>query len=440
MEILLKLYPNVDWLFVSLLLKAYSFACETLIPLGIGPYFRTRLRHGKEMPERLSERYGAPTISRPECARIVWIHGASVGESLASLPLIERLLEADPNLWVLSTSGTVTSARLMSQRLPKRAIHQFLPLDVPSWIEKFLSYWKPELGLWMESEVWPNTLLAAKKHNIPLVLMNARVSKTSQKRWQHVSGTFQEILSCFDMILTQTKEQEDFFKTHGATNVWTTGNIKFASAPLPYDALEKERVEKVLDGRPLWIAASTHEGEEDLVAKAHLLIKEQIPNALCVIIPRHPNRAQDLCQRLSVYGAVSRRSLHEDPSPATDFYLADTLGELGLFFRLSPLVFLGGSLVPVGGHNLIEPAQIGCALIHGPHMFKQEELTRHFKAAGASHMVTSVADLAQTIITLLTSYQQTHAAIEKAKYVAKEQKDSFDLTWQKICPYLRRLS
>ena len=125
MEILLKLYPNVDWLFVSLLLKAYSFACETLIPLGIGPYFRTRLRHGKEMPERLSERYGAPTISRPECARIVWIHGASVGESLASLPLIERLLEADPNLWVLSTSGTVTSARLMSQRLPKRAIHQF---------------------------------------------------------------------------------------------------------------------------------------------------------------------------------------------------------------------------------------------------------------------------------------------------------------------------
>jgi 3-deoxy-D-manno-octulosonic-acid transferase len=409
MEILLKLYPNVDWLFVSLLLKAYSFACETLIPLGIGPYFRTRLRHGKEMPERLSERYGAPTISRPECARIVWIHGASVGESLASLPLIERLLEADPNLWVLSTSGTVTSARLMSQRLPKRAIHQFLPLDVPSWIEKFLSYWKPELGLWMESEVWPNTLLAAKKHNIPLVLMNARVSKTSQKRWQHVSGTFQEILSCFDMILTQTKEQEDFFKTHGATNVWTTGNIKFASAPLPYDALEKERVEKVLDGRPLWIAASTHEGEEDLVAKAHLLIKEQIPNALCVIIPRHPNRAQDLCQRLSVYGAVSRRSLHEDPSPATDFYL-------------------------------VEPAQIGCALIHGPHMFKQEELTRHFKAAGASHMVTSVADLAQTIITLLTSYQQTHAAIEKAKYVAKEQKDSFDLTWQKICPYLRRLS
>ncbi|MBA4750183.1 MAG: 3-deoxy-D-manno-octulosonic acid transferase [Alphaproteobacteria bacterium] len=440
MQILLKLCPNVYWLFVSLLLNAYSFACETLVPLGIGPYFRSRLRRGKEMPERLSERYGAPTIPRPEGARIVWIHGASVGESLASLPLIERLLEADPTLWILSTSGTVTSARLMAQRLPARAVHQFLPLDVPSWIEKFLSYWKPELGLWMESEVWPNTLLAAKKHNIPLVLMNARVSKTSQKRWQHVSGTFQEILSCFDMILTQTKDQENFFKTQGMTNVWTTGNIKFASAPLPYDALEKERLEKVLAGRPLWVAASTHEGEENLVAKAHLLIKEKVPSALCVIIPRHPNRAHDLCQMLSSYGTVARRSLQEDPSPTTDFYLGDTLGELGLFFRLSPHVFLGGSLVPIGGHNLIEPAQIGCALIHGPYMFKQEELTRHFEAARASHMVTSPTELAETIITLLTSYKQTHAAIEKAKNVAQEQKESFELTWQKISPYLRRFS
>lgn len=423
----------------SLLLKTYACLCERLIPLAAPSYLDRRQTRGKEDPNRLQERYGHPTKDRPQ-GKLVWIHGASVGESLSSLSLIEKLLEARPDLYVLSTSGTLSSARLLEKRLPDRAFHQFLPLDVPSWCEKFLNHWKPDLVLWMESEIWPNTLLSAHKHDIPVLLLNARLSPNTHKRWQLFPKSFEKILSCFNTILTQTSEQEALFTQAGAKHVETTGNIKFCANPLPWDKNQEAHLIPRLEKRSLWVGASTHPGEEILLAQAHKALKKEFPNLLTIIIPRHPERAPEIRQSLTDFGAVAQRSMKEEITPHTDFYLVDTLGELGLFFHLSDLVFLGGSLVPIGGHNLIEPAQLNCTLLHGPHMFKQEELMYHFYRNEASVKVINVEHLISEGARLLGNKEQRQELAQKALDVVHSQSTCIQKIWQNILPFVERFS
>jgi 3-deoxy-D-manno-octulosonic-acid transferase len=340
----------------------------------------------------------------------------------------------------LSTSGTLSSARLLEERLPKRAFHQFLPLDAPSWCEAFLNYWKPDLALWMESEIWPNALLCTHKRGIPLVLLNARLSPKTHKRWQLFPKSFQSILSCFSAVLTQTSEQETLFTQAGATRAHATGNIKFCASPLPWDKTQEAPLGALLEGRPLWVGASTHRGEEILLAQAHTALKKEFPKLLTILIPRHPDRAPEIRRALIGFGCLKQRSLGEELTPDTDFYLVDTLGELGLFFRLSELVFLGGSLVPIGGHNLIEPAQLNCALLHGPHMFKQEELMYHFYKGEASVKVNNVENLILEGGRLLRNPQQRQNLAQKALDVVHSQSTCKQKIWQNILPFVERFS
>ena len=422
-----------------MLLKTYACLCERLIPLAAPSYLHRRQAQGKEDLNRLQERYGRATKERPQ-GKLVWIHGASVGESLSSLSLIEKLLETRPDLYVLSTSGTLSSARLLEKRLPERAFHQFLPLDAPSWCEAFLNYWKPDLALWMESEIWPNTLLCTHKRGIPLVLLNARLSPKTHKRWQLFPKSFQRILSCFSAVLTQTPEQEALFIQAGAKHVQATGNIKFCARPLPWDKTQEEHLLPLLEGRPLWVGASTHPGEEILLAQAHTALKKEFPNLLTILIPRHPDRAREIRQTLTGFGRLAQRSMGEEITPDTDFYLVDTLGELGLFFHLSELVFLGGSLVPIGGHNLIEPAQLNCALLHGAHMFKQEELMYHFYKGEASVKVKNMENLISEGGRLLRDEKQRQELAQKALDVVHSQSTCTQKIWQNILPFVERFS
>ncbi len=316
--------------------------------------------------DRLPERAGHTDLPRPE-GRLVWIHAVSVGEFRSILGLVERLVR--DGLRVLVTTTSTTSAALAAQRLPEGAFHQFSPLDTPQATRRFLDHWRPDLVAFVESEIWPNQIVAAHRRGLPLVLLNARLSARSLKRWQKLSATAQSLLARFSLILCQVKGTQQALTLLGAPAdlTSTTGDLKADADALPVDAQEAERLSSLIGGRPLWVAASTHEGEEDQVCAAHRVVTGQIPNALLILVPRHPERANAIAHQLAEEGwQVARRSKGETPGPATEIYLADTLGETGLWYTLAPIAFVAGSFAPVGGHNPYEPAHFGCAILHGP--------------------------------------------------------------------------
>ena len=316
--------------------------------------------------ERLAERAGHTAMPRPE-GRLVWIHAVSVGEFRSILGLVERLV-AD-GLCVLVTTTTATSATLAAQRLPKGAFHQFSPLDTPQATRRFLDHWRPDLVAFVESEIWPNQIVAAHRRDLPLVLLNARLSARSLKRWQKLPATARCLFARFSLILCQVKGTEQALRLLGAAPdlTSTTGDLKADADALPVDADEAARLSALIGERPLWVASSTHEGEEAQVAAAHRIVTGETPEALLILVPRHPERANAIAHQLADEGwQVARRSKGETPGPETEIYLADTLGETGLWYHLAPVVFVAGSFAPVGGHNPYEPAHFGCAILHGP--------------------------------------------------------------------------
>lgn len=402
-------------------------------------YLKKRLARGKEDPLRVGERFGIAGKARPN-GPLIWLHGASVGESVAALSVVAHLKKHLPHVTYLFTSGTKTSASLLEARMEEGMIHQYLPLDAPAWTQAFLNHWRPDLALWMESELWPGLLMEAYARQVPLVLLNARMSPKSLKRWQYLPQTFKRIMGCFRLILTQTKEQKDAFTLAGAQHAHVGGNIKFATAPLSWDGREAARLRDQLSGRPFWVAASTHEGEEALVCEAHRRLKETIPDLLTILIPRHPERAKRVQDLAHTYGQTCLRSTGAPITQASDFYLVDTLGEMGLFFHLSPLVFLGGSLTPIGGHNLIEPANLSCALLVGPHMFKQEEIMYHFREGDGYIEVTSVEEMVANVYDLLQNKERCLEWAQKALNVATTQRAHMDHVWHHLTPFTEALA
>lgn len=315
---------------------------------------------------RLPERAGYTTHPRPE-GRLVWVHAVSVGEFRSILGLIERL--AAGGLHVLVTTTTATSAQLAADRLPHGVIHQFSPLDTPQATRRFLDHWRPDLVAFVESEIWPNQIVDAHRRSLPLVLLNARLSARSLKRWQKLSTTAQSLFARFSLILCQVKGTEQALALLGAdpATTSTTGDLKADADALPFDETEATRLADAIGDRPLWVAASTHEGEEEHVTAAHRIVTDDRPDAMLILVPRHPERANAIAHQLADEGwTVARRSQGEAPNPDTQIYLADTLGETGLWYHLAPVVFVAGSFTPVGGHNPYEPAHFGCAVLHGP--------------------------------------------------------------------------
>jgi 3-deoxy-D-manno-octulosonic-acid transferase len=346
-----------------LTLRAYNTAASALEL--IAPFaLRQRALRGKEDRARLEERLGHAVKSRPT-GQLVWIHGASVGECMAVLPLIGELLKTE-NRSVLVTSGTVTSAQLMAERLPPHAFHQFAPLDTPASVARFLDHWSPDIGLFVDSEIWPNTLAGAKARDIPLALINGRMSARSFAGWRYAPRTAAAILSLYDVCLAQDDETAERLRGLGAKNVLVGGSLKADAPPLPADADKLAALRNAIGARPVFLAASTHAGEDEIILPAHDALRREFPELLTIVAPRHPERGPGIAM-LCGTRAAARRAAGSAPDRETAIYIADTIGELGLFYRLAPFALIGGSLIPHGGQNPLEPAHLGCAVLAGPH-------------------------------------------------------------------------
>lgn len=374
-----------------------------------------RARRGKEDPVRLSERMGVAGRPRPP-GPLLWLHAASVGEAQSALILLDALMAGEPDLRVLVTTGTVTSAGLMERRLPPGAIHQYAPLDHPGWVQAFLDHWRPDRVLWMESELWPNMLAALRERRIPAALINARLSPRSVRRWNYLRGMIAELLSGFTVILTQTDDDAANFRSLGAHNVIATGNLKYAAAPLPVDDAALAALLPAIHARPLWVYASTHDGEEDLACRLHTALRAALPDLLTVIVPRHPERRDAIMQTIARHNLPARlRSTDGQPQNGDAIYVADTMGELGLFYRLAAVACIGRSFSSDGGggHNPIEAAQLGCAVIHGPHVQNLQALFDDMNNAGAALRLADEADFEAQLRRLLTDSRACDALRDK---------------------------
>lgn len=377
-------------------LKGYARAmslARPVAPLVLGH----RERQGKEDPKRRPERLGVPSLPRPE-GTLAWFHAASVGETNAVLPVIQALLERRPDLSVLLTSGTVTSAGLAARRLPPRAMHQYVPLDIPEYARAFLAHWRPDLTVFTESEIWPNLILETHRAGRPLALVNARMSPRSFKRWQRRRDVSAPLFSRFTLILAQNERLARRFSELGGRDVRAVGNLKIDAPPPPVDAAGRERLEAAIGDRPLLVAASTHEGEELIIAEAHRVLAREFDGLVTLIAPRHPERGTGLAEDLKARGFnVAQRSAGALPDARTEIYIADTIGELGTFYAMSPVAFVGGSLVDRGGQNPIEAVRHGAAVITGPSWRNfADEYTALIKRSGAIE-VRNAADIADAI-------------------------------------------
>jgi len=381
------------------MLTLYRVTTTLLTPLA-GPMLSWRAAQGKEDPARLRERMGFASAPRP-AGRLVWLHGASIGESLALAPLIERFVQRDID--VLVTSGTVASANLLRARLPAGAVHQFLPLDAPQFVERFLDYWRPDMALFAESELWPNTIRAIHARRTPFVLVNARMSQSSVARWRSFSGAGAKLFGMIDLCLAQNPEDAARYLGLGAPRVRVAGNLKFDVPPPPAEASKLAEFNGAVGARPVWAAVSTHPGEEEIVLSAHADIASKTPGLMTIVAPRHPERGADIARLAQDRGLrVALRSQGEAPTRGVDVYVADTIGELGLFFRSAGLVFMGKSLAVGGGQNPIEPAKLGCAILHGPDVDNFAEAYSELNAAKAAARVQDAQGLARAAQFLLS--------------------------------------
>ena len=415
-------------------LASYRTLTTLAAPL-IGLYLRRRRSQGKEDRARFGERLGHAGRERP-AGPITWIHAASVGEAISVLPLIERIATAVPDGHVLLTTGTVTSARLMAERLPPRAFHQYVPADRPDAVRRFLDHWRPDVVLWVESELWPN-LISASAARAPLILVNGRMSERSFRRWQRFPRMATDVLGRFALCLAQNEKEARRLVGLGARHVRCVGNLKNAAPPLPVDEVELAHMRTSLGSRPRWLAASTHAGEETIAVEVHRALKRDHPGLLTIIVPRHAMRSSMVAEKLaSADLVVATRGGGEPVTAETDIYVAATMGELGLFYRLADLVFVGGSLVPHGGQNPLEPARLDCAILYGPHMENFADATSELEAAGAAERVDGGEALAAALGRFLAMPERCAARTAAARGVAAAKGEVLDAVFAEIAPFL----
>ncbi len=405
----------------------------------IGVYLGLRKARGKEDRDRFGERSGDPGRDRPD-GPLVWAHAASVGESLSLLPLIGRLVSERPGLNILVTTGTVTSAGLLAERLPVGAFHQYIPVDRVPYVRRFLDHWRPDLVLWAESEFWPNLIYETTGRGVPMVLVNGRISARSLSGWRRFGGFIGQLLSKFSLCLGQTGVDAQRLRQLGAKGAKYVGNLKFAAPPLPTDADMVAKFERALGSRPRWLAASTHAGEEELVGQIHQRLKANHAGLLTIIVPRHPDRGEDIASLLRDQGlSVARRSQGGALSADTDIYLADTLGELGLFYRLAGIAFMGKSLVPLGGQNPLEAARLDCAIVHGPHMMNFEDVTEGLRHTHGAEEVQDEKGLQAAIARLLNDPVERDRMAAAAGEVAMAEAGVLVAVMAELKPFLDAL-
>jgi 3-deoxy-D-manno-octulosonic-acid transferase len=361
-----------------ILYKIITILARPLIYL----YVLIRKFRGKEDPKRYTERFGYHSLPRPD-GTLILVHTASVGELISVLPLISELRLQKPAAYILVTTVTLSSARILQDRTKGdvQILHQYLPVDEPVSITRFLSHWKPDLFLLVESEIWPNLLTHTKAY-CPMILVNARISNKSFARWhKYFLPLAKPLFALFDLILPQSLRDEERTIALGGQNVRFVGNLKYSAPPLAAPPEKLELVKQQIGERKTLLIASTHGGEEEIIAQIFIKLKEQYPDLLLIIAPRHTNRATEIIELLQTLQlTVAQRSAAQEITAQTDVYLADTLGELGIFYSLSSFAFIGGSLIPIGGHNPVEPIKCGCKPIMGPYTHSFTEICQDLLA------------------------------------------------------------
>jgi 3-deoxy-D-manno-octulosonic-acid transferase len=420
-----------------LTLRAYGGLTSLLGPAA--PLLaRSRLKRGKEDPERIQERRGFATEERPP-GRLIWLHGASVGELLSIIPLVERLQAR--GVTVLVTTVTRTAAALAARRLPPGAIHQFMPWDVPAFIERFLNHWRPDLAIFAESELWPNLILRTTARGTPLIQVNGRMSERSFRGWQRVPRSIKALFSRFELCLMQTVDDARRVEALGAPRVSTTGNLKFDVPAPEAEPGAAMALAGAIGRRPVFLAASTHEGEDEIVLDAHRMMAPRLSNLLTIVAPRHPERGEAIAALAQAAGLQAcRRSLGELPGQRHAVYVADTLGEMGLFYRAAPVAFLGGSLIRHGGQNPIEPAKLGAAILHGPHVFNFAAVYAALAENQAARQVSGAQDLAEAALMLLTDQRERLRQREAAGETVTGLGGALERTLAAIEPYFLTLA
>jgi 3-deoxy-D-manno-octulosonic-acid transferase len=416
-----------------LTLGAYRLATRLATPLS-GVLLSLRLNKGKEDPLRVDERRGVASLTRPQ-GPLVWLHGASVGEALSLLPLIDRLTQSGRS--ALVTTGTVTSARLLAQRMPPGGLHQFAPLDAPGFMRRFFAHWRPDLALIAESELWPNMIVEARRAGVPLVMVNARMSPRSFERWRRAPGFIGALLGSVDLCLAQSRADADRLAALGARDVRVAGNLKFDAPTPPADRHELAALAGLTSGRQIWIAASTHAGEERIAAEAHLRVAETFPDALTLIAPRHPARGEAILAELQGMGLkCALRSRGERPDRETEVYVCDTIGELGLFYRLAGVVMVGKSFVREGGQNPIEAAKLACAILHGPHVGNFVDVYAMLDKAGGAALTSDAGELAAMLLALFGDPARLRAMARAAAGAVETEGGAADRIMQALAPLL----
>ncbi len=417
------------------MLTLYKYLMFVLYPLWC-LWLRVRAWQGKEETARLSERYGYATVPRPE-GKLVWIHAASVGEVTSVLPLINALQKQHPQWVLLVTTGTVTSAAHLQTRLKQPVLHQYLPIDTSFCAARFLVYWQPSLVLWVESELWPMTLQAMQQRGVPCLLINARLSSRSFQRWQRLPHLAKMVVGAFTAVYAQTATYAKRLQHLGAKNVQVGGNLKADAEALPFDERTLAVMKAAIGNRPVWLAASIHSPEDKAIIEAAQALRVKWPDILTILVPRHPQRGLAMAQDLGKLAAHVCRSQGAIPSRDEPYYIADTLGELGLWYALSPIVFIGGSLFPHGGQNILEPSLFHCALLHGSHMHNFPDMMVAFSKHNASITVQDAQELAQQVAFLLADASKVDAYAAAASAAAQELQGAKATIMQAMQPYLK---
>jgi len=338
------------------------------------------------------------------------------------------------------TTGTVTSSGLAAERLPRGAIHQYVPVDVPRYVRRFLDHWRPDLALFVESDLWPNRILEASRRRIPMIMVNARLSENSFKRWRFLPASIVNLLQRIDLCLARTAGDAERLSALGAPRIVTAGDLKLDVPPPPCDAAKLAALRDAIGRRPLIAAASTHDGEERAMIEVHMRLRAQFPGLLTLIVPRHPERGAAVTVQAGGAGLTARlRSRGELPTPATDVYVADTVGELGIVYRLAPVVFVGGSLVRHGGQNPIEPAKLGAAILHGPHVWNFADIYAALDAAHGAERVEDTGRLTAGLAALMMQPAARQNVADNAHATVSGLSGALERTLHAIEPYFMQL-
>jgi len=409
--------------------KRYAFAMRAA-SLALPLWLARRVKQNKEEAARVGERYGRTDAARP-VGTLIWLHGASVGETKMMLPLIKRLHEAHPHRSFLVTSGTVTSAELMQSQLPEYAVHQYLPFDAPQYVARFIKHWQPDLAIWMESEIWPNLIFQTKAAGIPMALINARMNEKSLRGWRKRKVFAKNIFSCFDVILAADHVTATGLSRFVGRSLKSVGNLKYDAPALTHNKKERAVLKSAFGGRPLWVAASIHAEEMGFVINAHQAI---MGNACLILAPRHPSEA---ASRMIVadhpHLNFKQRSKNQMPDAETDIYLFDTFGEMGLAFSLGSIALVGGSLSPeLMGHNPLEPIRLGIPTITGPHFASFAEIYAPYIEKQAVMAIEADDDFPQIIGDMLASPEKRQNMTDCASALLGTVTGSLDLTVESL--------